>query len=72
MTDNVIEWTGITRLDLPAERILQGALAADLKSVVIIGWDSEDDFVFAASLADGGDVLWLLEMAKKKLLELGE
>lgn len=38
--------------------------------VILIGWDGDDDFRFASSYADGGTVLWLLEKAKKKLLEV--
>lgn len=61
----------VTRLDVPAERILEGAVAAGLEKAVVIGWAAGGEFYFASSLADGGEVLWLLEMAKKRLLEAG-
>lgn len=62
----------VTKLDLPAQRVLEAALKEDLQSVVIIGYDSDGDEYFAASIADGGSVLWLMERAKKKLLEVPE
>ena len=27
MTDNVFEWGGITKLDMPADRVLNGAMS---------------------------------------------
>ncbi len=70
MTDNVVEWGGITRLDLPPERVLGKALDGKLTSVVILGHTEDGAEYFASSLADAGDVLWLLERCKKLLLEV--
>lgn len=58
----------LTRLDVPAERVLDNAQIARLTSVVVVGYDEEGEEYFASSIADGGSVLWLLERAKKKLL----
>ena len=69
---NVIEPSFITKLDIPTERILRKAQEASLGTVVVVGWCEDGEFYFASSVADGGDTLWLLEMAKKKLLEAGE
>jgi hypothetical protein len=66
---NVVELPVITRLDLPPERVITRAMEAGLTEVVVIGRDPAGNFWFAASKADGGDVLWLLELAKKRLLE---
>jgi hypothetical protein len=68
--DNVIELDNVTKLDLPPERILNKALEADLASAVVIGWDQDGDFFFAGSIASGPETLWLLELAKKHLLEV--
>ena len=40
------------------------------KSVLIIGWDNDDKFDARATLdlKDGGDLLWLMELFKFKLL----
>ncbi len=69
---DLLTFDGVSRLDLPPERILQCALDAKLDSAVVIGYDADGDFYFASTHADGGDVLWLMELAKKKLLELSE
>ena len=66
----VVEGNFITRLDIPAERILQKALEAGLETVVITGYDADGNEYFASSVADGGETLWLLERAKKQLLEV--
>lgn len=58
----------ITYLDLPADRILENAVGS-MQGVVVMGWDAEGDLYFASSYADGGLVLWLMELAKKRLME---
>ena len=58
---------GITKLDLPPDRVLEAA-RGKLSSVVIIGYDNEENEYFASSIADGPEVLWMLERAKMKLL----
>jgi len=68
-TDNIVEFDGITSLDIPPPRILAKAAGAKLESVVVIGFREDGNFYFASSGADGGDVIWLLELAKKQLLE---
>ena len=38
-------------------------------SIVAIGFKNDGEFYFASSLADGGDVLWLMELAKRALMD---
>lgn len=66
----VVPLGNVTLLDLPPDRILEAA-KGQLKGVVLIGFGEDDGFVFRSSYADGGTVVWLLEMAKKRLLEIG-
>ncbi|MEY4720052.1 MAG: Paracoccus phage vB PmaS-R3 [Pseudomonadota bacterium] len=68
---NVVRFTGITKLDLPADHVIESALGK-LEGVVILGYDKDGQEYFASSYADGGDMLWLLERAKKALLEMGD
>lgn len=70
--DNVVDLDVVTSLPLPSEKLLTKALENGVTNVVIIGYDPDGDFYFASSDADGGDVLWLLEIAKKRLLETAE
>lgn len=67
--DNVVLFNGITKLDLPADRVLQQAIdTGELEGVVIIGRKKDGGEYFASSIADGGDVLWIMERFKHKLL----
>lgn len=72
MTDNVVPFGGITRLDVEPSRVLEQAAQAGLSSVVIIGYDADGGEYFASSYADGGDVLWHLERAKFKLMVIAD
>lgn len=71
MTAEVVNFTGITKLNLPTERVLSSALEASLNGVVIVGYDKDGEFYFASSYAAGPEVLWLIELARTKLLKIG-
>lgn len=61
----------VTLLDLPVDRVLDGAKDQGLEGVVILGYREDGEHFFASTYADGGTVMWLLEMCKKELLEMG-
>jgi hypothetical protein len=63
----VVSFRGVTRLDLDVDRMLENT-KGQLENCVIMGYDKQGDFFFSSSMADGGDVMWLLEMLKLKLL----
>lgn len=67
---NVVPFNGVTRLNLDPKRVLAGASSEELEGVVVIGWCKDGDFYFASSLADGGEVITLCEMAKYELLKM--
>lgn len=69
----VVEFTGPTRLDIPVDRVLQGAEEANLEKCIIIG-DTGEDIYLASSMGRISEVVYLLELAKHKLLsgEYGE
>ena len=62
----VIPLNAVTRLDLPPNQILD-AVRDELECVVVLGYDHDGQEYFATSLADGGEVLWLLERCKVAL-----
>lgn len=68
---NVIPIGCITSLDLPVDTVLDGAKGF-LKSAILIGYDNDGGEYFASTIADGGDVLWLLERCKQRLLAAPE
>lgn len=65
---NVVDLPVVTTLDIDPNKILNAAID-EIESGVIIGWDKNKDFYFASSQGDLREVLLLLELAKKELLE---
>lgn len=61
----------ITKLDLPVDMVLDAA-KNELDGVVLMGYDKEGELYFSSTMADGGEVLWLMEQLKLKLLETTE
>lgn len=59
----------VTRLDLPADRVID-AIPKDMDDIVVVGFDADGEFYFASNKANGGDILWLIEKAKKVLMDL--
>lgn len=68
MTAQVFDFTGITKLDLDPDRVLEAA-KGKLQGVVVVGFDHDGEFYGASSYADGGNAIWLLEVCKKRILE---
>lgn len=68
---NIVRFPGITKLDIPADHVLESA-TGKLEGVVVLGYTADGQEYFASSYADGGDMLWLLERAKKALLEVAD
>jgi hypothetical protein len=64
----VIEGNFTTTLDVPPEKVLHGALSAELDAVVVIGF-KDDVLYFASSYGYSPDTLWALEMGKQALME---
>ena len=65
---NVIPLGRITHLDLSANQVLEGA-KGKMSGVVLMGYDNDGELYFSSTMADGGEVLWLMENFKKRLLE---
>lgn len=66
---DVVILGGATRLDIPPERVLSGALGAGMSKVVVVGYDKDGNEYLASSVADGAEIVWLLERAKYKLIK---
>ena len=69
---DVVTLNMITSIDIPAERVIDAAKEASLTKVVIIGYDADGREYFASSVADGGEVVWLMERAKYKMMEIAD
>lgn len=53
-----------TTLDLPLDRILDAALAAEITDCLLMGYDRDGQFYMAAQTNDSGKLLVLLERAR--------
>lgn len=71
MTAKVIPFTGITKLDLTPDIILEN-LKGKLEGFVIVGYTPEGEEYFSSTYADGGTALWLIERCKRALLSHGD
>jgi len=70
LCDNVTVLPVITTLDLDVERVLQAAIEANPKYVLVIGENADGNLYFSSSQSDGGTALWWMEKAKKALMEV--
>lgn len=65
---NVIKSPGETVLDVDPDTVLDAAIGK-LESVLVLGWDFNDQPYFAGSTSDMGEILILIELFKKQILE---
>jgi hypothetical protein len=66
--DNVVEFSGATRLDIKPEKILEGALKHCLKTVIVLGIDLEGAEYFAYSTGAVQQLNWMLDRAKLEVM----
>lgn len=64
----IIPIGNLTRMDGDPDRILKAAMGK-LDGVVISGFDHDGNLWAASSYADGGNVMWLLEACKTKMMQ---
>lgn len=64
----VVPFTGITKLDLAPDRVIDGLADIEFEGLVVLGYRADGTEYFASTYADGGDVVWLLERCKLRLL----
>ena len=64
---DVVTFDAPTRLDIPVDRVLDGAKESGLSSVVVIGFREDGEFYFSSSQADAADVAWLCQRALYEL-----
>ncbi len=69
MQDTVVPFTGLTKLDIPVDKILEGAKEANLKTVIVIGEDQNGESFLASSSGDLALMYWMLANTQKYLLD---
>ncbi|NOQ73251.1 MAG: hypothetical protein GQ574_14685 [Crocinitomix sp.] len=67
--DNVVDLDTYTTLNVPIDKVLDGAKEGMLEEVLVIGTGVEGLLYFASSAPNPPEILWLLEQAKQALLE---
>ena len=65
----IIELGTATTAAISPEKILRGALAADLTEAVVIGQRADGTVYFAMSTAEAPAVNWMLDCAKRLLMD---
>lgn len=65
--DNVVRFPGETMHDIPVEEVLSGV--GDLERVMVLGWGKDGELWVSSSFAKASEMLLLLEVVKKVLLE---
>ena len=63
--------TLVTSIDIDPDRVLLSAVGR-LHDVAVIGRGNHGRLYVASNIADGGDLLWLLERAKQELFKCAE
>lgn len=66
--DNVIVLPVETSLDVCPDRVLSAAIG-ELEDAVVIGERNEGGLYFASSTSDAARILFLLELAKRQLMD---
>jgi len=67
--DKVVHASFVTKLELPPERVLEGAMGV-CSEIVVLGWvKGEGKFYFGASDPDMSRALMLLLRAQKEIME---
>jgi len=64
---DIIDFTGITKLDIDPEQMLKATLKEGLDGVVIMGYKNGEEY-FASSYADSHATNYLIDRCKLKLL----
>lgn len=69
MTDNVIDFPGVTRNDINPQKVLDNANKTGLENMIILGNHKDTgEFYFSSSTANVEKIIFMLETAKKLVM----
>lgn len=68
MSDNIVDFTGITKAIQPPEKILEAAKHQGLEWVLVIGRTPDAELYFAGNISDVAEINLMLDEAKKEIL----
>jgi hypothetical protein len=72
LPENVAIFPGETPNNFEPKVILGGAMRNNLESCLVLGWDAEGAIFISSSMSSYADCLWLIEQAKRTILEAEE
>jgi hypothetical protein len=67
---DIVLFTGMTKGPVEPERVLQGAIAADLGDVLVLGYAGDGSLYIGSSNGNIGSALLLMEEAKTYMVRL--
>lgn len=67
-SNNIIRFTGLTKLDIEPDTILTNA-TGQLKEVLVIGTTKDGNQYLASSSSDAKNMIWHIETAKFMIME---
>lgn len=70
MSAEIIRLNVVTKLDLTPDDVLRESIGLYPGGVFICGYDEDGNVQVASSIADGGSVLWMMEIAKVRLMTI--
>ena len=65
----VVNFEGPTSLDIPADKVLHGAIDSKLVSVIVIGETESGEIYHASSTADLAELILAVEIFKAELMK---
>ena len=72
MSADILTFNGETVLPIDGDRVLDGAKAANLAEVFVVGRHQSGALFMAATHSELGELFMLLERAKQTLMEMQE
>lgn len=67
---NVVILDVLTKLDIPADRVIKSALEIGYESIAMVGYDKDGDILFSSNLASAEKILWMLEKFRDRLMKM--
>ncbi len=67
---DIVDLNVVTKLGISPDRVITKASYAGLTDVLVLGFDADGQFYAKSSDADGGAVLWLMELCRARLMEI--
>jgi hypothetical protein len=66
---SVVDENSEREIDRSVEEAFSKALEQDIRDVMILGWTKEDQLFMSLAVNDAPDMLFMLELVKKEILD---